>query len=43
MAFAHNEQVIIIAKHGTKIGVPMSGIASVIIEYKIIDDILKPL
>jgi nucleoside 2-deoxyribosyltransferase len=43
MAFGNNKPVIVIAKRGTKIGVPMSGIASVIIEYEAIEDILEPL
>jgi nucleoside 2-deoxyribosyltransferase len=43
IAFGHNKPVIIIAKRGTKVGVPMSGIAAVIIEYDEIDDIAAPL
>jgi len=43
MAFAHDKMVIVIAKRGTAIGVPIAGIATATIEYDDIDDILEPL
>jgi nucleoside 2-deoxyribosyltransferase len=43
IAFGNNKPVILIAKRGTKIGVPMSGIASTVIEYDEIENIVGPL
>jgi nucleoside 2-deoxyribosyltransferase len=43
MAFGNDKPVIVIAKRGTQIGVPMSGIASIVIEYDDIEDIMEPL
>ena len=43
MAFAHDKPVIVIAQTGTSISVPITGIASTIIEYADIDDVLEPL
>lgn len=39
IAFGHGKYVIVIAKQGTQVGVPISGIAEVIIEYKKIEDV----
>lgn len=39
IAFGHGKPVIVIAKRGTKIGVPMTGIATLVIEYEDIEDI----
>jgi nucleoside 2-deoxyribosyltransferase len=43
MAFGSNKPVIVIARRGTQLSVPMSGIASAVIEYDKIEDILEPL
>jgi nucleoside 2-deoxyribosyltransferase len=43
MAFGNNKPVVVISKRGTQIGVPMSGIASIVIEYDKIEDIVEPL
>lgn len=43
IAFGHGKQVIVIAKRGTEIKVPVLGIANNIIEYDEIDDIAGPL
>lgn len=43
IAFGHNKPVIIIAKRGTQVGVPMLGISVVVVEYDKIEDILEPL
>lgn len=43
IAFAHNKRVIVIAKRGTEIKVPIVGIADGIIEYGKITDIAGPL
>jgi nucleoside 2-deoxyribosyltransferase len=43
MAFGHNKKVVVIAKRGTPISVPMSGVAHAVIEYDSIEDIEEPL
>lgn len=43
IAFGHSKPVIVIAKRGTQIGVPMSGIAAAFIEYEKIEAIVEPL
>lgn len=43
IAYGNSKPVIVIAKRSTEIGVPMSGIASTIIEYNDIEDIIEPL
>ncbi|MFA6436861.1 MAG: hypothetical protein WC242_01955 [Candidatus Paceibacterota bacterium] len=43
MAFTLNKKVIVIAKKGTQIKDTTKGIASLIIEYNVIDDIVMPM
>ena len=43
MAFGSHKPVIVIAKHGVRMGVPMTGIASTFITYNEIADIVEPL
>ena len=43
VAFALNKKVIVIAKKGTPIKNTTSGIASLVVEYDVIDDIVIPL
>lgn len=43
IAFGIDKPVIIIAKHTTEVGIPMSGIATTIIKYNEMKDLLEPL
>ncbi len=43
IAFALNKKVIVIAKRGTQIKDTTRGIASLLIEYDVVDDIVMPL
>lgn len=43
IAFALNKKVIVIAKNGTQMKDTTRGIASLVIEYDVIDDIVMPL
>ena len=43
IAFGNNKPVIVLAKHTTQINAPMSGIASIVIEYDDVEDVGEPL
>lgn len=43
IAFGNGKKVIVIAKRGTLVSVPMSGVADAIIEYDSLEDIEEPL
>lgn len=43
MAFGHDKLVIVIAKDGTELAAPLLGVASLVITYQKLDDIIEPL